>query len=434
MQTTNMLHKSGALWAGLLLILLPIIVLMTRMDHLANETVVGLPILTILGICTLFGACALVAVIFAQFGLTDTSQALALPEGSIRATIALSLIVLFAIIAIMLHQSSTRTVQYESDAVSAAEKQQIVNDNGQRVVAILPVKCKPASPLVPQSPKADGADTTKQSTNPGTAGGTNTPAECFKVTLRVPADSSAAADLAKQLLILIGTLMTSVTSFYFATRASSPATGNPPSIATLTSVSPNPATFAPGNDVTLKISGSDLELVTNVQLERPGTVINASKVMSNRDEIQCSLPTDANTSAGDWSLVAIDTQGRKISLPVPLSLTSASSVSTGTKEPILVTVSVSPDSASAVSDDSWMTIDVRTTAAGANMNNASEIRMQGQAGQILKIPATTISDASIRGTIKKPAARFAAGTFKISVYDDKGILVAKSQDDLTIKP
>ena len=55
-----------------------------------------LPILAIAGILALLDALALVSIAFAAFGLDDKTKALALPEGSVRAVIALSLVVLFA--------------------------------------------------------------------------------------------------------------------------------------------------------------------------------------------------------------------------------------------------------------------------------------------------------------------------------------------------
>ena len=44
-----------------------------------------------------------VSVAVGHFGLSDKSQALALPEGSIRAVIALSLVIIFAILTVFLY-------------------------------------------------------------------------------------------------------------------------------------------------------------------------------------------------------------------------------------------------------------------------------------------------------------------------------------------
>ena len=59
----------------------------------------------IIGSATLLVVLSFVAVIFSAFGLHDKQQALGLPAGSIRAIIAISLIVLFTIMAVYLFNS-----------------------------------------------------------------------------------------------------------------------------------------------------------------------------------------------------------------------------------------------------------------------------------------------------------------------------------------
>lgn len=181
--------------AGLTLVVLPcaaLYLLFRESAGAAHPPTVGLPILAIFGILVLFGTLALVATLFSRLGMSDRRQALGLPEGSIRAVIALSLIVLFAIIAIMLHESSGEVLRIP--ALTMVQKDGTLRENASRVTAVVPERC----------PDADvGA------------------VECFSVYL-TPATNTEASAFAKQLLVLIGTLMTSVTSFYFATRALEP--------------------------------------------------------------------------------------------------------------------------------------------------------------------------------------------------------------------
>ena len=73
---------------------------------LTNE--ISLPLLAIAGVIALLGALALVAIGFALMSMSDKTQALGLPSGSVRAVIALSLVVLFAILTVFLF-SSLRT-------------------------------------------------------------------------------------------------------------------------------------------------------------------------------------------------------------------------------------------------------------------------------------------------------------------------------------
>ncbi|OQW31001.1 MAG: hypothetical protein A4E19_20775 [Nitrospira sp. SG-bin1] len=185
-------YFGGAVGAGLALVVLPCVALYYGIDEIGRNQPVGLPILAIFGIMILFGALALISTLFARLKLHDPSQPLALPEGSIRAAIALSLIVLFAIISIMLFQSDHKP--YVIPGVEEQALLNIVKIRENQVIAIVPERCASSSePCGPEDRR-------------------------FSVHIR-PSPTQESTDLAKQLLILIGTLMTSVTSFYFASRA-----------------------------------------------------------------------------------------------------------------------------------------------------------------------------------------------------------------------
>jgi TRAP-type C4-dicarboxylate transport system permease small subunit len=183
-------HTGGAVGAGLVLVVLPCLSLALGMGLIHRHPTVGLPILAIFGIMILFGAMALTSTLFARLGLANRNEALALPEGSIRAAIALALIVLFAIIAIMLFQSLAEP--YRISGLSEEDKTAIIKEPKNRVLAVRTVECP--------APAASAAR------------------PCFEVHL-VQTAGQEATDIAKQLLILIGTLMTSVTSYYFASRS-----------------------------------------------------------------------------------------------------------------------------------------------------------------------------------------------------------------------
>lgn len=189
---------SSGLGIGIVLVLLPagLLMLGLGLGLLDRMRLVGLPMLAIFGIILLFGTLALVAMLFQSLGLTDPKEPLALPQGSIRAAIALSLIVLFAIIAIMLFQSMLGST-YVLRGLTKTEHDAIVNKIPERVVDSMAAPCAASAP----------------------AGGACAETDLrFNLSLQGASPSSGASDLAKQLLILVGTLMTSVTSFYFAGR------------------------------------------------------------------------------------------------------------------------------------------------------------------------------------------------------------------------
>jgi hypothetical protein len=121
-----------------------------------------------------------------------------LPKGSIRAVIALSLIVLFSILSIFLYQGVSRGNVVTIAEMSAADRAQFIKDHTNAVdLQSVPTKGK------------DGFfDVSYRSANP------------------------ASDDFAKQLLVFLGTLMTAITSFYLgAGVVADLAVGSHPSVA-----------------------------------------------------------------------------------------------------------------------------------------------------------------------------------------------------------
>lgn len=196
---------SGAIGVGLVLVVLPAGLLFLGAKVLSSHQIVGLPLLAIFGIMILFGSLALVAMLFKNLKLTDKRQPLALPEGSIRAAIALSLIVLFAIISIMLFHTSPGS-QFQVSGLNEMQRNELLLKAPDRVIAVATVACAASAPSAPASGASAAATAAPEA------------AACFSVTLLSPMPAPM-VDVAKQLLILVGTLMTSVTSYYFATRS-----------------------------------------------------------------------------------------------------------------------------------------------------------------------------------------------------------------------
>ncbi len=197
----------NAFGAGLVLVVLPLFALVLGVDWFSRHAIFGLPLLAILGIMLLFGAMTITSSLFQSLGLADKNEALALPPGSVRAAIALSLVVLFATIAIMLFQTLAQEgAPKRLEGLSEEEKTLVLKQPGTRVMAVRKLACGSAAASAP--PPAP-----------------NAPA-CYDVEVAAT-PSSEAVDLAKQLLTLVGTLMTSVTSFYFAAKTAAPTTPKP---------------------------------------------------------------------------------------------------------------------------------------------------------------------------------------------------------------
>src|SRR5262249_45070430 len=80
-----------------------------------------------------------------------------------------------------------------------------------------------------------------------------------------PQRNTSGDDFAKQLLVMIGTLVTSVASFYFGTRASaSAAEGTTKPAPEIRSISPT--TQALGSSFTLEVVGNNLDDVTDLMV------------------------------------------------------------------------------------------------------------------------------------------------------------------------
>jgi hypothetical protein len=203
-------HLSGAVGAGLVLVFLPSMTLVWCLKPFSDHPAFGYPILAIFGIMILLGALALVSTLFNRLKLSAPTEALGLPPGSIRATIALSLIVLFALLAVMLYQSLSGAEAVVLRGLNEAAKQQLVADAANGSVLVTPVACPAAT-----AASVAGTPASAAALADPCAGGA-----LFKYDVQLGhVVSTAAVDFAKQLLTLIGTLMTSVVSFYFAAKS-----------------------------------------------------------------------------------------------------------------------------------------------------------------------------------------------------------------------
>ncbi|SHN18515.1 hypothetical protein [Rhizobacter sp. OV335] len=208
-------HLSGAVGAGLVLVFLPSMALVLYLKPFSDHPAFGYPILAIFGIMILLGALALVSTLFNRLELSAANEALGLPPGSIRATIALSLIVLFALLAVMLYQSLSGAEAITLRGLNEAAKQRLVADAANGSVLVTPVAC----PAATAASGGAAAAASSAAADP-CAGGA-----LFKYDVQLGhVVSTAAVDFAKQLLTLIGTLMTSVVSFYFAAKSTETAT------------------------------------------------------------------------------------------------------------------------------------------------------------------------------------------------------------------
>ena len=236
-----MSNRSLAVFAGVFALLtlgasivVPFLVLNTASDKLPN---LQPPLLALSGFIGVFACVALLVLAFKAMDLADGSQALGMPEGSIRALIAIFLIVTLGMAALFLlspsqHQqaanpgggptnngSSQSDSQSKNDSKkpSPAAKNSVAGSNVQlAALQEAPVQPGVTAPSPTQETtsnekKAPEAPQDKdQNLNSGNATATET--------------EQGESDLAKQFLTLVGGLVTTVVGFYFGSQTANSAT------------------------------------------------------------------------------------------------------------------------------------------------------------------------------------------------------------------
>lgn len=255
----------------------------------------SLPLLAIGGVVVLIFMLAAVAMIFSALGLSNRELAMGLPEGSIRAVIALSLIVLFAILSIFLYQNvSTGSALVKIEEMSTADRTEFIRNANVRDIQSAPVKGKEGF-----------YDVSYRSAN------------------------TAGEDFAKQLLVLLGTLMTAVTSFYLGagtvtsavkTGSESGAAAIPPPIPN--SITPETHSISTGGPLQLEIAGTNLNVITRVRIVKAGAPpIVGTKVGSSPTRITSEFDVSGAT-AGTYDVEIDDGGSKSAKLPGKLTLTT----------------------------------------------------------------------------------------------------------------
>jgi len=171
---------------------------------------ITLPLLAMFGVLVLLMALALTSVSFAIFDLADKREALALPPGSVRAVIALGLVVIFAILTVFLYADLSGTNNLVISGLTLEQQKAFMlklTADELKNVYIVPH---------PAPNAAAGNGGTAPSPGPSSS---PPPGNALTYDLyRRDFPNSAAQDFAKQLLILLGTLLSSVTGFYFGAK------------------------------------------------------------------------------------------------------------------------------------------------------------------------------------------------------------------------
>lgn len=191
-----------------------------------------LPMLVVAGVIALLGAIGFLVVVFAFFNLQNATQALGLPDGSVRAIVALMLLIIFSILAVYYFEELANGV--------AAQR----------------------------------------------------------------------ADFAKQVVALMGTLLTAVTTFYFSAKSSSDALATTGAAVTPELHGIEPAHVAPGGTYRVTIFGANLLTAHVAKLVRPNDEVRGTWVLSGPSVVRVDFNIPAATADGTWDVV-VETAARQ---------------------------------------------------------------------------------------------------------------------------
>lgn len=262
-----------------------------RIPHAYQDMAeVALPVLAIVGAVALLACLAFLAVAFAALGLTDKSRALGLPEGSIRALIALLLLTFFVVTSVFLYrQIRVPVVKAETATYTGISSEQLAQIPSEQLITI-------------------------QSRTEEKAGVEET---VYDVTRRLPAipANEASERFAQQILTAISTLVASIAAFYFGIQSVAVARGvTVPLLPVIRSITPDKGKQGEAIE-NIEILGKDIESPAVVKLVRGSKEMMCADVLASATKIKCKLTIPQDQEAGSYDLVVVNANGSEDRLP-----------------------------------------------------------------------------------------------------------------------
>ena len=238
-----------------------------------------LTVLLIAGVVALIAVLGSTVVLFGFLGLSDKARAFGMPEGTIRAVIALGLILIFAITSVFLYEELRKP---EESIIYDQTYEQLIDISAKNNVKISQKHCM-----------AEG-------------GKCKQPSDYHYDVAVLSTASKSSEDFAKQLLTVISTLVVAVAGFYFGSRSIAAARGAvAPSEPLIRSINPKEGKQGvPQMDV--EITGKNLELVKSVKLTREAKEIMLTNILSSASTIQGKIAIPDNQDEGMYDLIVVD--------------------------------------------------------------------------------------------------------------------------------
>lgn len=176
-----------------------------------NDSPASLTLVVVVGFAALLGIVALVAIGYGLASLGNANEALGLPAGSVRALVALLIIVMFAVMSFYFVEVLRKLHGELEETKSAAP----------------PAVQRPAPVADAPADRTTTAPTTAPQTTaapPAPPAAAQTPAARANAPAATTPAAGSVADLAKLVLQILGTLMTTIVGFYFGSKTANEST------------------------------------------------------------------------------------------------------------------------------------------------------------------------------------------------------------------
>lgn len=162
-----------------------------------------LSLLVLVGLALVIALMAGLGIVYSILGVTDDKQPLALPEGSVRALISFSLLLIFVCLATFIYSTTGNPELTAVGKVTKVTAQEI-----EQLRKTFSVVAEPAR-------KSDGTLDTEAGTTP--------PTPLFNATYYSSQRRKEADDIGKQIFTTLATIFVSVVSFYFGSSTTASA-------------------------------------------------------------------------------------------------------------------------------------------------------------------------------------------------------------------
>jgi phosphate/sulfate permease len=180
-----------------------------------NQEYIQLSAIVLIGLGLTVALMAILVIVYAVINVDDPKQALALPEGSVRALLAFSLVLIFVCLAAFLFSKvDTKDCQTCGKALTRVNDSQLADLKSNFTVAASQGTDKDGKPLYEQIP--DPKDTTGRTLMD------DVKHPLYDVTY-YPKLNHDASDFAKQIFTTLATVFVSVVSFYFGSSVTASA-------------------------------------------------------------------------------------------------------------------------------------------------------------------------------------------------------------------